>query len=35
MLERFGDRLRIELLGEDEQSVFGAIDQRVAPLTPA
>ena len=28
----FGDRLRIELLGEDGQSVFGAIDQRVAPL---
>ena len=29
---RFGDRLRIELLGEDGHSVFGAIDQRVAPL---
>ena len=28
----FGDRLRIELLGEDGQSVFGAVDQRVAPL---
>ena len=28
----FGDRLRIELLGEDGQSVFGAIDQRVEPL---
>jgi fumarylacetoacetate (FAA) hydrolase len=28
----FGDRLRIEVLGEDGQSVFGAIDQRVAPL---
>ena len=28
----FGDRLRIELLGEDGQSVFGAIDHRVAPL---
>ncbi len=28
----FGDRLRIELLGEDGCSVFGAIDQRVAPL---
>ena len=32
---RFGDRLRIELLGEDGHSVFGAIDQRVAPLAAA
>ena len=28
----FGDRLRIEVLGEDGGSVFGAIEQRVAPL---
>jgi fumarylacetoacetate (FAA) hydrolase len=26
----FGDRIRIEVLGEDGQSVFGAIDQQVA-----
>jgi fumarylacetoacetate (FAA) hydrolase len=28
----FGDRLRIELLGDDGHSVFGAIDQRISPL---
>lgn len=28
---RFGDRVRIEVLGRDGRSVFGAIDQRVAP----
>ena len=27
---RFGDRIRIEMKGRDGQSVFGAIDQRVA-----
>ena len=27
---KFGDRIRIEMLGGDGQSVFGAIDQRVA-----
>jgi fumarylacetoacetate (FAA) hydrolase len=27
----YGDRLRIEVLGGDRQSVFGAIDQSVAP----
>ena len=26
---RFGDRVRIEMTGEDGQSIFGAIDQRV------
>ena len=31
---RYGDRIRIEILGRDGQSVFGAIEQRVAPLTP-
>ena len=29
---RFGDRIRIEMKGVDGQSVFGAIDQAVAPL---
>jgi len=29
---QFGDTIRIEMLGHDGQSVFGAIDQRVAPL---
>jgi fumarylacetoacetate (FAA) hydrolase len=29
---QFGDTIRIEMLGRDGQSVFGAIDQRVAPL---
>ena len=28
---QFGDTIRIEMLGPDGQSVFGAIDQRVAP----
>jgi fumarylacetoacetate (FAA) hydrolase len=28
---RFGDRVRIEMLGSDGTSVFGAIDQRVVP----
>ena len=28
----FGDTLRIEVSGADGSSVFGAIDQRVAPL---
>ncbi len=28
---RFGDRIRIEMLDADGQSVFGAIDQRVVP----
>ena len=30
---QFGDTIRIEMLGADGHSVFGAIDQRVAPLT--
>ena len=30
---QFGDAIRIEMLGADGHSVFGAIDQRVAPLT--
>ena len=29
---RFGDRIRIEMKGRDGQSVFGAIEQRVASL---
>ncbi len=29
---KFGDTIRIEMKGKDGQSVFGAIDQRVAPL---
>jgi fumarylacetoacetate (FAA) hydrolase len=29
---QFGDTIRIEMLGRDGQSVFGAIAQRVAPL---
>ena len=32
---RFGDTIRIEMKGADGQSVFGAIDQRVAPLSEA
>lgn len=27
---RFGDTIRMEMLGRDGQSVFGAIDQQVA-----
>ena len=30
---QFGDTIRIEMLGADGHSVFGAIDQRVAPLS--
>jgi len=30
---RYGDSIRIEMLGRDGSSVFGAIEQRVAPLT--
>ena len=29
---KFGDTIRIEVKGKDGQSVFGAIDQKVAPL---
>jgi fumarylacetoacetate (FAA) hydrolase len=29
---RFGDRIRLEMKGRDGQSVFGAIDQRVASV---
>ncbi|MDP3222763.1 MAG: fumarylacetoacetate hydrolase family protein, partial [Rubrivivax sp.] len=29
---QFGDTIRIEMLGPDGQSIFGAIDQRVAAL---
>ena len=32
---KFGDTIRIEVLGRDGKSVFGAIDQRVAPLPGA
>ena len=31
---QFGDTIRIEMLGRDGQSLFGAIEQRVAPLAP-
>lgn len=31
---RFGDRIRIEMLDNNGASIFGAIDQRVAPYTP-
>ncbi|MDO9071650.1 MAG: fumarylacetoacetate hydrolase family protein [Rubrivivax sp.] len=31
---RYGDSIRIEMLGRDGHSVFGAIEQRVAPLVP-
>ena len=29
---KFGDTIRIEMKGKDGQSVFGAIDQQIAPL---
>jgi fumarylacetoacetate (FAA) hydrolase len=29
---RFGDRVRIEMLDEEGRSIFGAIDQQMAPL---
>jgi len=32
---KFGDRVRIEMLGPDGQTVFGAIDQRVVPADQA
>jgi len=31
---KFGDTIRIEMKGKDGQSVFGAIDQLIAPLHP-
>ena len=31
---KFGDTIRIEMKGKDGQSVFGAIDQQIAPLNP-
>jgi fumarylacetoacetate (FAA) hydrolase len=31
---KFGDTIRIEMKGKDGQSIFGAIDQKIAPLTP-
>jgi fumarylacetoacetate (FAA) hydrolase len=30
---KFGDTIRIEMKGKDGQSVFGAIDQQITPLT--
>jgi fumarylacetoacetate (FAA) hydrolase len=30
---KFGDTIRIEVKGADGQSVFGAIEQTIAPLT--
>jgi fumarylacetoacetate (FAA) hydrolase len=32
---KFGDTIRIEMKGKDGQSVFGAIDQKIAPLAKA
>jgi fumarylacetoacetate (FAA) hydrolase len=29
---KYGDTIRIEAKGADGQSVFGAIDQKIAPL---
>ncbi|MFN7309599.1 MAG: fumarylacetoacetate hydrolase, partial [bacterium] len=29
---KYGDTVRIEMLGADGQSIFGAIEQKVAPL---
>ena len=29
---KFGDRIRIEMMGRDGQSLFGAIDQKVVPM---
>jgi fumarylacetoacetate (FAA) hydrolase len=31
---KFGDRIRIEMLGRDGRSIFGAIDQKVMRYTP-
>ena len=31
---RFGDTIRIEMMGLDVQTMFGAIDQAVTPLNP-
>ena len=30
---KYGDTIRIEMKGNDGASVFGAIDQKIAPLT--
>ncbi|MBX3609511.1 MAG: fumarylacetoacetate hydrolase family protein [Hydrogenophaga sp.] len=32
---KYGDTIRIEMKGKDGQSIFGAIEQTIAPLTPA
>ena len=32
---KFGDTIRIEMKGQDGQSIFGAIDQKIAPLARA
>ncbi len=32
---KFGDTIRIEMKGQDGQSIFGAIDQKIAPLQVA
>ena len=34
-LLKYGDTIRIEAKGADGQSVFGAIDQKIAPLQKA
>lgn len=31
---KFGDTIRIEMKGQDGQSIFGAIDQRIVPSSP-
>lgn len=30
---KYGDRVRIEITGDDGGSIFGAIDQAITPLT--
>ena len=32
---RFGDRIRIDMLDDQGQSIFGAIDQTVVQISPA
>jgi fumarylacetoacetate (FAA) hydrolase len=32
---KFGDSIRIEMKGKDGHSVFGAIDQKIAPFDQA
>jgi fumarylacetoacetate (FAA) hydrolase len=32
---KFGDTIRIEMKGQDGESLFGAIEQEIVPLNPA